>query len=84
MASRRKRQHHLIKIFGGNLWQAQLVQGLLEDNNIACVLRNETMSAVTAPYATLGGEVWVLIDECDRDDALSILRKECVSSTPYN
>lgn len=82
MASRR--QNHLIKIFGGNLWQAQLVQGLLEDNNIPCVLRNETMSAVTSPYATLGGEVWVMIDERNRKMAESILNKECVSSAPYN
>ncbi len=83
MAGRRER-HRLVKIFGGNLWQAQLVQGLLEANNIACVLRNETMSAVTAPYATLGGEVWVLVDERNRIAALSVLRKECVSSAPYN
>lgn len=82
--SGRRRQHHLIKVFGGNLWQAQLVQGLLEANNILCTLRNETMSAVTSPYATLGGEVWVLIDERDREMAESILNKECVSSAPYN
>ena len=83
MASKRG-QNHLIKIFGGNLWQAQLVQGLLEANDIPCVLRNETMSAVTAPYATLGGEVWVMIDERNREMAESILNKECVSSAPYN
>ena len=80
----KKQQHQLVKIFGGNLWQAQLVQGLLEANNIACVLRNETMSAVTAPYATLGGKVWVLVDESERAAAANILKKECVSSAPYN
>ena len=84
MADRKKHQHCLIKIFGGNLWQAQLVQGLLEDNNIKCILRNETMSAVTSPYATLGGEVWVLIDESEKEAAMRVLEKECVSSTPYN
>lgn len=83
MAGKRE-QNRLIKIFGGNLWQAQLVQGLLEENGISCILRNETMSAVTSPYATLGGEVWVLIDERNRDMAKSILKKECVSSAPYN
>lgn len=77
-------QNHLIKIFGGNLWQAQLVQGLLEANDIPCTLRNETMSAVTSPYATLGGEVWVLIDERNREMAEGILNGECVSSAPYN
>ena len=83
MASKRQK-HRLIKIFGGNLWQAQLIQGLLEANNIPCMLRNETMSAVTSPYATLGGEVCVLIDEKDREMARAVLKKECVSSAPYN
>ncbi len=83
MTSKRN-QNRLIKIFGGNLWQAQLLQGLLEANNISCMLRNDTMSAVTSPYATLGGEVWVMIDEKDKDMAESIINKECVSSAPYN
>ena len=57
---------------------------ILEANDIASILRNETMSAVTSPYATLGGEVWVMIDERNREMAESILNKECVSSAPYN
>lgn len=83
MASKRQK-HRLIKIFGGNLWQAQLIQGLLEANNIPSMLRNETISAVTSPYATLGGEVCVIIDEKDREMARAVLKKECVSSSPYN
>lgn len=80
----KRRQNRLMKIFSGNLWQAQLVQGLLEANNITCILRNETISAVTSPYTTLGGDVIVLIDERDHDMAESVLNKECVSSVPYN
>ncbi len=83
MASKRQK-HRLIKIFGGNLWQAQLIQGLLEANNIPSMLRNETISAVTSPYATLGGEVCVIIDDKDREMARAVLKKECVSSAPYN
>ena len=80
----KRRQHHLIKIFGGNLWQAQLVQGLLEANNIACVLRNETMSAVTAPYATLGGEVWVLVNACDEEAAALLIKDSRLECNPFN
>jgi hypothetical protein len=80
----KKQQNHLVKIFGGNLWQAQLIQGLLEANNIACMLRNDTLSAVTSPYSTIGGEVWVLVDERDKDMAGSIIERECISSAPYN
>lgn len=80
----KKQQNHLVKIFGGNLWQAQLIQGLLEANNITCMLRNDTLSAVTSPYSTIGGEVWVLVDERDKDMAESIIERECISSAPYN
>ena len=82
--SERESQHKLVKVFSGSLWQAQIIQGLLESNHIASILENDTLSAVTSPYATLGGEVWVLVDECDKSAALSILEKECVSSAPYN
>ena len=80
----KKQQNHLVKIFGGNLWQAQLIQGLLEANNITCMLRNDTLSAVTSPYSTIGGEVWVLVDERDKDMAIGIIERECISSAPYN
>lgn len=77
-------QHHLVKVFNGNLWQAQLVQGLLESNHIKCMIENDTMSAVTSPYATLGGEVWVLVNDCDEDEANGIIKDSCLASNPFN
>lgn len=77
-------QSELVKVFNGNLWQAQLVQGLLESNNIRCMLKNDTLSAVTSPYATLGGEVLVLVNDCDKEIAMGIIKENCIASNPFN
>lgn len=77
-------QNHLVKVFNGNLWQAQIVQGLLEANNIACMLKNDTLSAVTAPYITVGGEVWVLVNDCDEEAAMQLIEGCSLESNPFN
>ena len=77
-------QNHLVKVFNGNLWQAELVQGLLEANNIACMLKNDTLSAVTSPYTSIGGEVWVLVNDCDEEAALALIEENVLESNPFN
>ena len=82
--SGKESQHKLVKVFSGNLWQAQIIQGLLEANHIVSILEDDTLSAVTSPYATLGGEVLVLVDIRDRDSAVRLLKTNSLSSVPYN
>ena len=82
--SEKESQHKLVKVFSGNLWQAQIIQGLLESNHIASILENDTLSAVTSPYATLGGEVWVLVHMRDREAAINLISTNKLSSVPYN
>ena len=82
--SDRRSQNKLVKVFSGSLWQAQVIQGLLEANHIVRILENETLSAVTSPYATLGGEVFVLVDIRDRDFAVKLISTNSLSSVPYN
>ena len=77
-------QNHLVKVFNGDLWQAQIVQGLLEANNIACMLKNDTISAVTAPYITVGGDVWVLVNDCDEEAAMQLIAGNSLESNPFN
>lgn len=77
-------QHKLVKVFSGSLWQAQIIQGLLESNHIVSMLENDTLSAVTSPYATLGGEVWVLVHMRDRELAIELISTNSLSSVPYN
>ena len=69
----RESQHKLVKVFSGSLWQAPIIQGLLESTHIASILENDTLSAVTSPYATLGGEVWVLVHMRDRESAVKLI-----------
>ena len=82
--SGKESQHKLVKVFSGNLWQAQIIQGLLEANHIVSILEEDTLSAVTSPYATLGGEVLVLVDIRDRDSAVRLIKTNSLSAVPYN
>lgn len=76
--------NRLVKIFSGNLWQAQLVQGQLKSNGIECILENDTLSAVTSPYATLGGCVWVLVSSADKERAEKIMADNSLEGNPFN
>ena len=82
--SGRESRNKLVKVFSGSLCQAQVIQGLLEANHIVSMLENETLSAVTSPYATLGGEVFVLVDIRDREFAVRLISTNSLSSVPYN
>ncbi len=83
MAHRRE-HHNFVKVYSGNLWQAQIIQGLLEANNIICILRNDTASAVTSPYTDTAGEVLVMVDNRDMRFATLIIKECSLSSNPYN
>lgn len=81
---RKEKEHNLVKVFCGSLWEAQLIEGLLKSNNIACTLRNNTLSAVTSPYTNAGGDVWVMVNSIDEKVATIIIEECSLSSTPYN
>ena len=63
----------LVEVFGGTPWEAEVVKGLLESNNIPAMLKDETMGSITAPYAGLGGEMKVLVNEADYGAALQLI-----------
>lgn len=65
-----------VEVFGGTPWEAEVVKGLLEANNIPAMLKDETLGSVTAPYAGLGGEVKVLVDEADYGAALQLVNEK--------
>ena len=53
----------LVEVFRGNLWEAELVKGLLESAGVQAMIKDETLSAVTSPYANAAtvAEILVLI-----------------------
>ncbi|WP_291563001.1 DUF2007-related protein [Bacteroides sp.] len=53
----------LVEVFKGNLWEAELVKGLLESEGVQAMIKDETLSAVTSPYSGMGGTVLVMVNK---------------------
>ena len=65
----------LVTVFTGTVWQAELIKGVLETNGIPCAIMDETIGAVTSPYAGLGKGVLVVVNEEDKESALAIIEQ---------
>lgn len=63
----------LVTVFSGTLWQAEVIKGLLDSNDIPCAIMDETIGAVTSSYAGLDGAVLVVVNEDDKARALEII-----------
>ena len=53
----------LVEVFRGDLWEAELVKGLLESAGVDAMLKDETMSVVTTPYSGTAGNVLVMVNK---------------------
>ena len=60
-------------MFEGSLWEAEIVKGLLQAEEVDCMLRDETLGAITSPYLTLGGKVIILVNDEDYQRATQIV-----------
>ena len=59
----------LVEVYAGTLWQAEVVKGLLDANEIPCAVIDETIGAVTSPYSPTSGDAVVDVDEKDKERA---------------
>ncbi len=64
----------LVTVFAGTIWQAELIKGLLDANDIPCAIMDETIGAITSPYAGFDGGVLVVVNEEDKAAALEIIK----------
>lgn len=53
----------LVEVFRGNLWEAELIKGLLESAGVQAMIKDQSLSAVTSPYSGMGGEVLVMVNK---------------------
>lgn len=53
----------LVEVFRGDLWEAELVKGLLASAGVDAILKDETLSVVTSPYSGTGGSVLVMVNK---------------------
>ena len=75
-------EERFVQVFAGNLWQAQLVKGLLDANDVPCVINDETMGAVTSHYAPNVGDVFVVVNEADEAKALGVIEQNTIPDAP--
>ena len=53
----------LVEVFRGDLWEAELVKGLLASAGVDAILKDETASVVTSPYSGTAGNVLVMVNK---------------------
>ena len=75
-------EEKFVQIYAGNLWQAQLVKGLLDANAVPCVINDETLGAVTSHYAPNVGDVYVVVNEADKERALEVIEQNTIPDAP--
>lgn len=63
---------HVVEVFSGSPWEAELVKGLLESNGVNSILKDGDMAAI-APYYD-GQEVTILVNQDDYESAMQIIR----------
>ncbi|MGY4385785.1 nicotinic acid phosphoribosyltransferase [Pedobacter sp. UYP24] len=66
---------NLIEAFAGELWQATMIQNILEDNQIKVFLENELMGTIAPWRVSAGGfnPVKVIVSSADYDQAIKII-----------
>lgn len=75
-------EEKFVQVYAGNLWQAQLVKGLLDANAVPCVINDETLGALTSHYAPNVGDVYVVVNEADKERALEVIEQNTIPDTP--
>ena len=65
----------LFTVFTGTVWQAELIKGLLDTNNIPCAIMDETIGAITSSYAGTESNVLVVVNEEEKEKALEIIKE---------
>ena len=67
----------LVEVFAGELWQATMIQNILEDNQIQAFLENELMGTIAPWRVSAGGfnPVQVNISSLDYDKAMKLIEE---------
>lgn len=62
-----------VEVFSGEAFEAEVVRGLLEANDIRCILEDHTLSAVTSHYNGIGGYVSILVSPVNEEAARQLI-----------
>lgn len=65
-----------VEVFSGEAFEAQVVKGLLESNDIRCILEDHTMWALTSHYNAISGDVRILVAPHDEEAARKLMEQK--------
>lgn len=67
----------LVEVYAGELWQATMIQNILEDNEIQAFLENELMSAIAPWRVAAGGfeSAKVVVSSLDLEQAKKLIEE---------
>lgn len=67
------KQDKIVELYRGELWECQLLESILKDNNIDCFLNNSTRSGY-GPIVTPAQQIQTMIKESDAIKGIEILK----------
>lgn len=70
---RKEDKSKLIEVYKSTLWEAELVKGLLNANDIQAALKGNVLPNVIVPATVM--DVAVLVNEKDYESAMRIIRE---------
>lgn len=70
----------LVSVFTGDLWEAEIIKGLLDSENILSMIKDETLGVITGYYYNSGKGVKVLVNKEDEARAKSVIEENRQSS----
>lgn len=47
-------KNEIVEIFNGDMWQAQVIEGLLKSNGIGCYLKDKNLPGIIPAYGPMG------------------------------
>ena len=67
----------LVEVFAGELWQATMVQNILEDNQIQAFLENELMGTIDPWIVVAGGfnPVKIIVSNLNYEPAIKLIEE---------
>lgn len=68
----------LVPVFQGSRWEAEIVKGLLEAAGVEAMIKDGSLSAVTSPYANIGGSITVLVNKEEEVYARKVVQERKV------
>ena len=70
-----------VEVFSGSPWEAEIIKGLLESNDIRCVVKDGIMGTL-APY--IAPSVSILVTEEEYEGATELIRSHSKQDTYSN